>query len=116
MRKFPGLIQTVSAALSNDPVYSQPIPIGDDGNYWIGVFFSGSDVVGTLSLEATDDPSLNQWFPIPNSSQNVTASAPHAWEAPNTSANYVRVKWDYTSGTGNISARGIILDKLFQQG
>lgn len=111
MRRFPGLIQTVSAA---SDTFSQAIPVGDDGNYWIGVIFSGANVVGSLSLQASDDGV--DWFTIPNTTQAVTASADHAWEAPNTSANFVRVAWDYTSGTGNITARGTVLQKITVQG
>ena len=119
MRKFPGLIQTVSAAIAGagTPYYSGAIPVGDNGNYWIGVKFTGSNVVGTLSLEESlDGLSTSDWYPVSNSSQAVSASADHAWNAPTTAANYVRVKWVYTSGTGNISAEASVSDKIFQQG
>lgn len=69
--------------------------------YSIQVNFSGSDVVGTLKLQGSLDNSI--WVDISGSSQAITASADHIWDA-RAGYRYVKGVWTYTSGTGNISA------------
>lgn len=67
----------------------------------IQVNFSGADVVGTLKLQASLDNTV--WMDVEGSTQSVSASTPHIWDITETGVRYLRVNWDYTSGTGNIT-------------
>lgn len=66
----------------------------------IQVKFTGNDVVGTLTLEGSLDGT--SFFTLDNSTVNVTASTGHIYDVE-TRVRYIRVKFTYTSGTGNIS-------------
>lgn len=80
-----------------------PINVGDYGNYFIGVTFSGADVVGTLTLEASATKDFARSWTVANSSTAITASGDAYWNISDVNYPYVRVFWDYTSGTGNIT-------------
>jgi len=111
MREFPGFIPSASAATDFQSV---SLSVGDNVNFWIGILFTGSDVVGTLKLQGSDNNS--DWWDISGSSQAVTASTRHAWSVSDVHYPYVRVDWDYTSGTGNISGRAIINQQILLRG
>jgi len=74
------------------------------------VTFTGTDLEGTLKLEASLD--LATWFDVPNSTEAVTASTSVIWSVDPCTYRYIRVNWDYTSGTGNISARLFLKDPI----
>lgn len=93
-------IATVSAASS---VTTPPIDLGDLTRYSVETTFSGSNVVGTLTLESSNFGVI--WNTVSGSSQAVTASTNHIYDVVNSSYRYVRLKWTYTSGTGNIGAK-----------
>lgn len=99
--KNTNLISTTSAAVD---VTSCAQDIGDMTTFSVHVDFSGGagDLVGTLTLEASNDGS--SFVTVPSSSQSVTNSADHVWSVTGAGYRYVRVFWDYTSGTGNIAA------------
>lgn len=82
---------------------SAPWALGDIKDYNIQVEITGSNVVGTLKLQARnrDDAS---WIDVTDSSQAITSSGEHMWNVSRASYKFVRVSWAYTSGTGNISA------------
>lgn len=67
----------------------------------------GSDLVGTLTLECSNDPTGGSipapadFITITGSSQAIAASASHMWNVSNAGYKFVRPKWTYTSGTGN---------------
>ena len=79
-----------------------PINVGDYGNYFIGVTFSGNDVVGTLTLEASATPDFARYWNVEAGSA-VTASGDVYFIKSDVNYPYVRLFWDYTSGTGNIT-------------
>lgn len=97
------LRDTVSAAASWT---SEKVFLADLKVFAISVDFSGSNVVGTLKLQASIDGSV--WVDIAGSSQAVTASADHMWAAEGAGYPYVRVDWTYTSGTGNMTVKAIL--------
>ena len=111
MRRFQDFIPSTSAVTFTNSV---SLNVGDNSNFWIGVLFSGADVVGTLKLQGSDNDS--DWWDIANSSQAVTASTRHAWNVSDVHYVYVRVAWTYTSGTGNISGRAIISQQILNRG
>jgi hypothetical protein len=82
---------------------SVPFQIDDLIIYSVQVIFTGVNVVGVLTLEATnDDSDAASWTTIQNSSQAVIASANHVWNVSGAGYRWCRARWDYTSGTGNI--------------
>lgn len=68
----------------------------------ISVVFTGSNVVGTLKLQASNDDLV--WFDVPNTTTSVTASGDVFYNIDVCSYRYIRLVWTYTSGTGNITA------------
>lgn len=111
MRTFQDYIPSSNAVTFTNSV---ALPVGDNVNFWIGILFSGVDVVGTLKLQGSDNNS--DWWDIASSSQAVTASTRHAWNVSDVHYPYVRVAWTYTSGTGNISGRANISQQILLRG
>ncbi len=79
--------------------------LGDLSTFSIAVDFSGGagDLVGTLYLECSNDGT--DFVVVANSSQAITVSASHMWSVTWAGYRYIRVYWDYTSGTGAIAAK-----------
>ena len=98
-------IATVTAVTT--PNNGVPIDLGDMLDYSISVNFTGSNVVGSLKLQARNTES-EDWIDIADTTQAVTASGGHIWSVVNAGYRYVRPVWTYTSGTGNITANYII--------
>ncbi len=92
------LVQVRSAASS---LTTNAYDLVDLYKYSIQVVFTGSDVVGTLKLQASLD-NVN-FFDIDGSTQAVAASEGQIWDVINCGYRYVRVVWTYTSGTGNMT-------------
>lgn len=67
-------------------------------SFYVG--FTGTNVIGVLTLQGSVDGT--NFFDYPGSSQNVTASTGHIYDLNPTGVRYFRVRWTYTSGTGNI--------------
>lgn len=80
---------------------SAPLLLNDGSMVYVQVLISGSNVVGTLTLEASADNVT--WITIAGSSQAIASSADHAWNVTSLAAKYLRAVWAYTSGTGNVS-------------
>ncbi len=111
MRFFDGFIPATSAVTFTNSV---SLPIGDNQNFWIGILFTGVDVVGSLKLQGSDNDS--DFWDISGSTQAITASTRHAWNVSDVHYPYVRVVWTYTSGTGNISGRAIVSQQILNRG
>ena len=99
-------IALVAVVSSVTDITSPPLLLNDNDGVYIQVLISGSDVVGTLSLQASADNVT--YITVAGSSQAVASSSDHAWNVSGLNAKYVRVFWDYTSGTGNISMQANI--------
>ncbi len=82
--------------------------MGDDTSAYIDILFSGSNVVGALTLEGSSDKTNP--ITIEDSPISVTGSTPAAYDVISTAAPYVRLTWTYTSGTGNITVKGTCKD------
>jgi len=99
-------IQTTSAAVS---ITTPPVDLGDLTRYSIETTFSGSNVVGVLTLESSNYGVI--WNTISGSTQAIAASANHIYDVVNSSYRYYRLKWVYTSGTGNIGSKSFIKEE-----
>jgi hypothetical protein len=101
-------IQLVSNANAAVDITSVPLNLGDMRGYSLAVDFSGGggNLAGTLKLQASIDNSL--WIDVTGSSQAVTSSTDHMWSVTDAEYRYVRVSWTFTSGTGNMTVKGII--------
>ncbi len=102
--KQSNILGPVNAASST---VSVAFDLGDLDKYAIQVVFSGGagNLVGTLTLEACADvehPPSN-FTTVLGSSQAVTASAGHVWNVQGGAYRWVRARWVFTSGTGNIT-------------
>ncbi len=95
-----------SAADASSFTSSVKLDLGDLKSYSIQVSFSGSNVVGTLTLVASDDDSI--YTTVANSSVAVTASASTLYDVRDAGYRYVKVSWAYTSGTGNITIKAAV--------
>lgn len=91
-------------------VISNYYDLNDIKDFCAAVTFSGTDLVGTLKLQASLD--LVTWFDVPDSTEAVTASTSVIWSSAPCTYRYIRINWDYTSGTGNISARLFLKDPI----
>lgn len=111
MRSFENFIPSANAVTFTNSV---PLSVGDNVNFWIGILFSGVDVVGSIKLQGSDNQT--DWWDISGSTQAITASTRHAWNVSDVHYPYVRVAWTYTSGTGNISGRAIISQQILLRG
>jgi len=94
------LIPSQSASANATSAYYD---LGGKIDFAIQVSFTGSDVAGVLTLEAAVDPALG-WVKVLDSDQTVTSSAGHIWNVTGAGYRYIRIKWAYSSGTGNIKA------------
>ena len=98
---------------------SVPLGLGDLKDFSIQVKFSdgGGDIVGTLKLEATNDiTGTLDWVDVDSSSQAIATSSSHMWNVTNANYSQVRVNWDFTSGTGNIQALGVLKEYPVREG
>ncbi len=91
------------------PFNSAPLLLNDSDGLYVQVLYTGSNVAGTLTLEASADNTT--YITVAGSSQAVTSSVNAAYNVNNLNAKYVRVVWAYTSGTGNISVKANIKAK-----
>ncbi len=108
------LIPTQSAAVD---ITSAGFQLVDLQGFSVTVDFTGADVVGTLTLQGTNDQTGSTgWITVASSSQAVTASADHMWNVQGAEYRWVRVFWDYTSGTGNITATLVAKKTIVQAG
>lgn len=100
MRNYTNFIPAQSAATS---FTSGPINIGDAGNVFVGYTLSGSNVAGTLLLECSTERDFTNYWTVSNSSTSITNSADGYLNVTDINCQFIRVKWTYTSGTGNIT-------------
>lgn len=107
------LIQSTTAAVD---VTSVAYDLGDLSTFSVSVDFSGGagNLAGTLYLQASNDGS--DFVNVVNSDQAITSSASHVWNVVGAAYRYVRAFWDFTSGTGNITARLIAKETIVRGG
>jgi len=87
---------------------SVPFQIDDLTCYSVQIVFSGggSDLVGTLSLEASNDGTT--YITVQGTSYPVTASTNLFYNVADAGYRWARVRWAYTSGTGNMAMTQVI--------
>ena len=101
------ITQTISSTNATVFTFSGPFNLGEAESYSVQINFSGANVVGTLVLQASNDST--NWVDIATTSTAVTASASALFSEGSAQWLYLRVKWTYTSGTGNLS--GLVVAK-----
>ena len=94
---------------------SVPMPLGDLDRYAAEVEFSSGTLNGTLTLEAKIKDS-SSWKTVLNSSQAVVSGASHLWSVDNGEYVFVRIKWVASSGTGTITANGVVKENRVKEG
>lgn len=106
------LLSATNATAS--PVVTNPLDLNDLNNFSLQVGFSGGggNLVGTLTLEASDDNVT--YATVANSSVAVTASTANMYNVQGAGYRYVRVRWVLTSGTGNISVIAFLKDTVIK--
>lgn len=92
---------TLRSGSAGTDTVSAPVLLNGVNGFSIQAVFTGSDVAGTIKLECSNDGT--NWVTVTNSSQSITNSAGYIWDVPSVEYKYVRVNWDYTSGTGNLT-------------
>jgi hypothetical protein len=102
------ITQMLSGVTAAD-VTSEPIQLGDLIFFSIHVVVTGSDVVGTFTLEASNNGT--SWVTVASSSQAITLSDDVFYDVREATYRYVRLVFDYTSGTGTITATAIIKEQ-----
>lgn len=108
-------ISLVSAATAGSTTQSPALDLGDLRDFSVHVNFSGSNLAGTLSLQAigtTAEYANSDWVDISNSSQAVTSAASHVWNVTNASYKYVRAVWTYSSGSGNWTVTACLKESI----
>lgn len=98
-------IELLSLQTAAGSLVTQPVDMGDLDKYAMGVIFSGGggNLVGTLTLEGSNDVHPpTDFVTVTGSSQAVAASANHLWNVNGGNYRYIRARWVYSSGTGNM--------------
>jgi hypothetical protein len=98
-------IELLSLQTAAGSLVTQPIDLADLDKYAIAVIFSGGagNLVGTLTLEGSNDQSPpTDFVTITGTSQAVATSTNHMWNVNGGNYRFVRVRWVYSSGTGNM--------------
>ena len=86
-------IIALTSAASNRK--SNVLDLGDLKDCSVQVVFSGSNVVGTLTLEASNNET--DWVDVDSSEQAVTASTGHLWNLSVANYQFLRIDWVYMS-------------------
>lgn len=81
--------------------------LGDLQVFSLAVDFVGGagNLAGTLTLEVANKYDFSDSFTVAGSSQAITNSASHMWNVNGAGYRFVRARWVFTSGTGNITAK-----------
>lgn len=102
--------QLLSAVDAGSGVNSIQLTLNDIAKFSIQVDFSGSNLVGSLKLQARNADSA-EWVDISGTTQAITGAAGHLWDMEGGYRD-VRVVWTYTSGAGTITAFYIIKENV----
>ena len=105
-------ITMVNAVSAGTTQASPIVTIGDLRDYAMHVDFSGSDLAGTLKLQASLDGT--DWVDVASSSQAITSAASHIWNVSNAAYEFVRAHWTYSSGTGNWTVLAVIKESFIK--
>lgn len=98
-------VELFSLASGAGSFVTPPVSIGDLTTFSVFVLFPGGGTLdGTLTLECSKDTVNANYVTITGSSQAVTGSTQHAWSAVGQGYEYVRMRWVYSSGAGNMLA------------
>jgi len=101
--------QTLNTNWTSAPQY-----LGHIANFSIQGFWSGA-IAGSFSLQASSDigqPSnavnnalnVTNWTDVSNSSVTVSGAGDILYDVDNTGYTWVRLKWTYTSGSGQLDS------------
>ncbi len=85
---------------------SNTLDLGDLKDVSIQVTFTGSDLTGTLKLEASNNGTT--FVDVAESTEAVTLSEDHIWNLAVANYRFLRADWVYTSGSGTIQMDSLI--------
>ncbi len=108
------IVTIMNAVDAAQDVRSVIYDLGDLETYAIAINFSGSDLTGTLTLECSNDGS--DFVTVAGSSQSITLAASHLWNVTGTGYRFIRVFWDYDTGTGTITALLVVKERVVKEG
>lgn len=94
--------ELVSAANAGADITSVAVDLGDLVKGSIQCVFSSGTLNGTLYLQASND-NVN-FSNITGASQAIASGAPHVFNVSDAGYQYLRVFWDWTSGTGTMTS------------
>jgi hypothetical protein len=99
----------------SDEWFSQAILLDHIMNYSIQLEFEGSPE-GTFSLQSSDDEgdetqvsealrelNVDHWTTLFGSGQLIEEAGDHSWNVMNAGYKWVRIHWEPTSGSGNLT-------------
>lgn len=106
------LIQLRPATSAAASWTSEALDLGDESVYGIEVYFSGSNVAGSLLLQgavgdSTGAVATAAWQDLGNA-VSITSSVGELFYTNGGAYRFVRVVWTYASGTGNMVVNTII--------
>ena len=80
-----------------------PFSLGDLRTFAIFVLFPGGGTLdGTLTIEASPDTTEANFVTVTGTTQAVVTSTQHTWSLVEQGYRYVRVRWVFNSGAGNM--------------
>lgn len=103
-------ILLIGAADAGSNFTSVEMDLGDLEAYSVQVSFSDVSLAGTLSLQSSND--AETWIEVDGSDQSVTVGAAHMWNVNDASYRYVRVNWVNSAGTGTLTAKAAIKERV----
>lgn len=92
---------------------SVEMDLGDLEAYSIQVSFSSPTLAGTLKLQSSND--AQTWIDVDGSDQSVTVGTAHMWNVNDASYRYVRVDWVQSGGTGTLTAKAAIKERVIKR-
>jgi hypothetical protein len=112
MRVFPAFYPSTTAVTN----FTTPaIPVGDNANLTAIVTITGTDVVGSFTVQGSVDQAFTRgvFLQAPTA---VTTSTDIYISIPYVGLDYIRFTWTYTSGTGNIIIDVSIAEPMLRRG
>ena len=104
------LIDAVDASVAYSSV---EMDLGDLEAYSVQVSFSDASLAGTLKLQSSNDATT--WIDVDGSDQSVTVGTAHMWNVNDASYRFVRVDWVRSAGTGTLTAKAAIKERVIKR-
>lgn len=83
---------------------SEGVPVAETVTFCVHASFTGSPV-GSIKLQASNDPDLLGWGDITDSIQAISAAGSYILNYDSPGFSHVRLVYTFTSGTGVLNAK-----------